>query len=98
VRVPGEAGTPASSRMRFTLLLTVVSAIAFAAATIALLRGQLSTTLAEVIAALALAAFVVMVYGLLRLVLGLVETAGERRRQEREVSERRKGARARKPR
>jgi hypothetical protein len=84
--------------MRFTLLLTVVSAIAFAAATIALLRGQLSTTLAEVIAALALAAFVVMVYGLLRLVLGLVETAGERRRQEREVSERRKGARARKPR
>jgi len=65
---------------------------------VALLRGQLSTTLAEVIAGLALAAFVVMVYGLLRMVLALVESAGERRRQEREVTERREGERARKPR
>jgi hypothetical protein len=43
-------------------------------------------------------AFVVMVYGLLRMVLALVESAGERRRQEREVTGRREGERARKPR
>ena len=52
----------------------------------------------SIIAGLALAAFVVMVYGLLRMVLALVESAGERRRQEREVTERREGERARKPR
>jgi hypothetical protein len=39
-------------------------------------------------------AFGVAIYGLLRMVLALVESAGERRRQAREATERRKEARA----
>ncbi len=101
---PSEERAPAStppglrSELRATVVFTVFSAVALAAATMALLRGDLPTLAAELSAAVALVAFGVMVYGILRIILAMVESAGERRRQAREVSERRKGDRARKPR
>ena len=78
-------------------VLTVVSAIVFGVATWELVKGNLSTLWAELSAAIALLAFGVAIYGLLRMILAFIETASERRRQAREVSERRKGDRARKP-
>lgn len=86
------------SGLRATVLVTVLSAVTLAAATIALLREDLPTLAGELSAAVALLAFGVMVYGILRIILAMIESAGERRRQAREVSERRKGDRARKPR
>jgi uncharacterized protein (DUF2062 family) len=78
-------------------VLTVVSAIVFGVATWELIKGDLSTLWAELAAAIALVAFGVGIYGLLRMILAFIETASERRRQAREVTERRKGDRARKP-
>ena len=78
-------------------VVTVVSAIVFGVATWELVKGDLSTIWAELSAAIALIAFGVGIYGLLRMILAFIETATERRRQAREVSERRKGGRARKP-
>jgi hypothetical protein len=63
----------------------------------AVIRTELSTTAAELAAGAALLAFGVMVYGLLRTILTLVESASERRRQDREATERRHGDRVRKP-
>jgi len=42
--------------------------------------------------------FGVTAYGLMQAVLAVIDTAGERRRHERDVTERRKGDRARQPR
>ena len=78
-------------------VLAVISAIVFAVATWKLIKGDLSTSWAEISAAVALVSFGFLVYGLLRMILAFIETASERRRQAREVSERRKGDRARKP-
>lgn len=64
----------------------------------AVLRNEYSVGIEALIAAVALAGFGVAAYGLIQAVLALVDTAGERRRQDREVSERRKGDRARQPR
>ena len=78
-------------------VLTIISAIVFGVATWKLIKGDLSTAWAELSAAIALVSFGFGVYGLLRMILAFIETASERRRQAREVSERRHGARARKP-
>ena len=99
---PSQERAPVStpslrSGLRGTVIFTVLSVVALAAATMALLRGELPTLAAELSAAVALLAFGAMVYGILRIILAMVESAGERRRQAREVSERRKGDRARKP-
>lgn len=91
-----QATSPRS--MRIAILLTVVSAIALGAASFALIRGELSTASAEAAAVGALLAFCVLVYGVLRMILVVVESAGERRRQAREITERRQGDRARQPR
>jgi hypothetical protein len=77
--------------------VTIVAVIVFAGSTFALLREDLSTTSAELAAVVALVAFGVTVYGLLRTLLVLIESAGERRRQAREATERRHGSRAQKP-
>jgi len=52
--------------------------------------------MAELAAVVALGAFGVTVYGLLRTLLTMIESAGERRRQEREATERRHGDRVKK--
>lgn len=102
---PGYAGRQAAGgtrrasgrALRPALILTIVAAVVFAASTFTLLREDLSTTAAELVAVVALGAFGVTVYGLLRTLLILIESAGERRREERAATERRLGDRTRKP-
>lgn len=99
---PGQAETPVRGKPRRpqglgigpALLVTIVSVIVCVGATVALIRGEYATLTSELIAALVLVSFGFAVYGLLRMVLTIIETAGERRRQAREVTERRKRERA----
>jgi hypothetical protein len=79
--------------IRPALLITLASGVVLAAAIVELQRGELSTTFAELAAIVALLAFGASVYGLLRTILVVIESAGERRRQAREVTERRHGDR-----
>jgi hypothetical protein len=79
------------------LTIAIVSAVIATGATIVVIKNDFSTLVEGLLAALALVAFGVTAYGLIQAVLALVDTAGERRRQDREVSERRHGDRARKP-
>lgn len=81
-----------------SLLIALIGAAAAIAATIAVLRNEYTVAIEALLAAVALAGFGFAAYGLMQAVLALIDTAGERRRQDREVSERRKGARARPPR
>ncbi|HUQ18277.1 MAG TPA: hypothetical protein VM099_01580 [Gemmatimonadaceae bacterium] len=88
--------TPSSPRralpargLRSAAILTVISAIVLAVSSYELIRGDLSTTVAEISAGVALAAFGFLMYGLLKVILALIESAGERRRQAREATERR---------
>lgn len=81
-----------------SLLIALLGAAAAIAATIAVLRNEYTVAIEALLAAVALAGFGFAAYGLMQAVLALIDTAGERRRQDREVSERRKGARARPPR
>ena len=94
-------GTPPVSRgpsVTMALVIGVVGAVVAAGATVVVLRNEYSTGIEALVAAIALAAFGVMAYGLLQAVLAVIDSAGERRRQERTVSERRQGDRARQPR
>jgi len=88
--------TTPGAGLRSAVIVTIVSAIIFGIAIFELIRGNLSTVLAELSAAIALVSFGFAVYGVLRMILSLIETAGERRRHRREVTERRRGERARK--
>jgi hypothetical protein len=94
-------GTPIHSHglsVQKGLAYTIFGAIAATVFTIFVLRNEYSTGIEALLAAFALVAFGLAAYGLIQSVLAIVDTAGERRRQEREVSERRKGERARQPR
>jgi hypothetical protein len=79
------------------MTIAVVSAVIAIAATFIVIKNDFSTLVEGLLAALALVAFGGTAYGLIQAVLALVDSAGERRRQDREVSERRHGDRARKP-
>ena len=81
-----------------SLLIAFLGAAAAVDATIAVLRNEYTVAVEALLAAVALGGFGFAAYGLMQAVLALIDTAGERRRQDREVSERRKGARARQPR
>ena len=59
----------------------------------AVMRTELSTVATELAAVAALLSFGVMIYGLLRTILTLVESASERRHQTRDATERRHGVR-----
>ena len=84
--------------VRVSLVIALLGAIVATAATMAVLRNEYTVGIEALLAAVALAGFGIAAYGLMQAVLALIDTAGERRRQDREVSERRKGARARQPR
>jgi hypothetical protein len=79
-------------------VITIVSAILVAVSTYGVIRGTLSAGMTRLLAIVALLTFVAMVYGLIELSLAVIATTAERRRHAREVSERRQGDRARKPR
>ncbi len=78
-------------------IISVVSAIVVAASSYAVIAGGLSAGMTRLSALGVLLAFVALVYGLIELSLAVIATSAERRRKEREVTERRQGDRARKP-
>jgi hypothetical protein len=77
--------------------ITLVSAILVAGTTYEVVRGTLSSGMTRLLAVVSLLSLVGLFYGLIELALAVIATTAERRRQAREVTERRKGARARKP-
>lgn len=79
------------------LAIAVVSAVLVAASSYAVVGGKLSTGMTRMLAVVSLLSLVALVYGLIELALAVIATTAERRRMAREVSERRKGERARKP-
>lgn len=78
-------------------VITLVSAILVGVSTYEVVKGTLSSGMTRVLAVVSLLSLVAMVYGLIELTLAVIATTTERRRRAREVTERRKGDRARKP-
>ena len=78
-------------------VITVVSLILTAGSTVAVVKGTLSASMTRLLAVVALLSLVALVYGLIELSLAVIATTAERRRKAREVTERRKGDRARRP-
>jgi hypothetical protein len=78
-------------------VITVVSAILVLGSTYQVVKGTQSTGVTRILAVVSLLSLVAMVYGLIELALAVIATSTERRRRAREVTERRKGDRARKP-
>jgi hypothetical protein len=95
-------GTPVAPArgpsLKSSLFLGVAGAVGATVATLVVLRNEYGVWVEVTIGVAALLFFGLAAYGLMQAVLALIDTAGERRRQERTVSERRKGARARQPR
>lgn len=79
------------------LAIAGVGAAIAIASTIVVMRNTFSTSVEALVAAVALFAFGVTAYGLIQAVLAIVDSAGERRLRDREVTERRQGDRARPP-
>jgi len=94
----GKTPAPRGLTVWAALIIALVGAAVATGATIVVLRNEHGTGVEAMLAALALIAFGVTVYGLLQAVLAVIDSAGERRRHDREVTERRQGARARQPR
>ncbi len=92
-RARGKPRRPSGLGIGPALALTIVSIVVCVGATVAVFRGDYSTLVEEILAAAALISFGFAVYGILRMVLALIETASERRRKTREVTERRKAER-----
>jgi hypothetical protein len=78
-------------------VITVVSVVLVLGSTYEVIKGTLSSGMTRVLAVVSLLSLVATVYGLIELTLAVIATTAERRRKAREVTERRKGDRARKP-
>lgn len=83
--------------IRLAVTITIVSAIVVGASSYAVIAARLSAGMTRVFAVATLVALAALVYGLIELLLAVVATSSERRRKAREVTERRQGERARKP-
>jgi hypothetical protein len=77
--------------------ISLISAILVAGATYEVIRGTLSSGMTRLLAVVSLLSLVALSYGLIELALAVIATTAERRRMARAVTERRHGARARKP-
>jgi hypothetical protein len=99
VEQPHEINPPIDRGMSIgkAAMITVVSVIAVFLSTYEVVRATLSTGMTRLLAVIALLSVMAMTYGLIELALAVVATTAERRRKAREVTERRKGDRARKP-
>ena len=95
---PGGTPQARGPSVQRALTFAVLGGLAATVLTIFVLRNEFSVGIEALMAAIALMAFGIAAYGLLQTVLAIVDSAGERRRQDREVTERRKGDRARQPR
>ena len=78
-------------------VITVVSVFLVIGSTYFVVKGSLSAGMTRTLAVVALLSLVALVYGLIELALAVIATTAERRRRAREVTERRKGDRARRP-
>jgi hypothetical protein len=78
-------------------IISIVSIVLVAISTLAVVKGTLSAGVTRLLAVVSLLSVVAMAYGLIELALAVIATTAERRRKNREVTERRKGDRARKP-
>jgi hypothetical protein len=83
--------------IRLATIISIVSAVIVALSSYEVVRGSQSAAMTRALAVVALLSLVAMVYGLIELALAVIATTAERRRRAREVTERRKGDRARKP-
>lgn len=99
VEQPHEAHPPLDLGMSMgkATVITIVSIIAVTLSTYGVVKGSLSAGMTRVLAVVSLLSLVALVYGLIELALAVIATTAERRRKAREVTERRKGDRARKP-
>ena len=99
VEQPHEINPPVDRGMsiRKAAIISVVSVIVVFISTYEVVKATLSTGMVRVLAVVALLSVVAMTYGLIELALAIIATTAERRRKAREVTERRKGDRARKP-
>jgi hypothetical protein len=79
------------------ITISVVSAIVVAGSSYAVIAARLSAGMTRVFAVASLLALAAFIYGLIELLLAIIATSAERRRKAREVTERRQGERARKP-
>ena len=77
-------------------IISIVSIVLVAGSTYAVVKGTLSAGMTRLLAIVSLLSFVAMAYGLIELALAVIATTTERRRKAREITERRKGERARK--
>ena len=78
-------------------VITIIAVILVTGSTYAVVNGGLSAGMTRLLAVVSLLSLVALVYGLIELALAVIATTAERRRKMREVTERRKGDRARKP-
>lgn len=79
------------------LTIAVIGAVVAVGSTLVMMKNDYGASIEALLAAVALGAFGVTAYGLIQAVLALVDSAGERRLRDREITERRHGDRARKP-
>ncbi|MGK2961857.1 MAG: hypothetical protein ACSLFK_06875 [Gemmatimonadaceae bacterium] len=97
----GEAVDGGTTRrppsLRASLIIAITGAVIAIGATLMVLQGDRGRGYEATLAAVGLAAFGVTAYGLMQSVLAVIDTAGERRRHDRDVTERRTGDRARPP-
>jgi len=77
--------------------ISIVSLVLVSVSTYAVVKGTLSAGMTRVLALVSLLSLVATAYGLIELALAVNATTTERRRRAREITERRKGDRARKP-
>ena len=77
-------------------IVAAIGAVLVAVSSYEVIKGTLSAGMTRLMAVVALLALVAMAYGLIELVLAVIATTTERRRQARVISERRQGDRARK--
>jgi len=94
-----EIRTPVDRGMSITkaAVITAISVILVIVSSYGVVKGSMSAGMTRLLAVVALLSLVGLAYGLIELALAVIATTAERRRQAREVSERRKGDRARKP-
>ena len=78
-------------------VISIVSIMLVAGSSYAVVKGTLSAGMTRLMAVVSLVSLVAAAYGLMELALAVIGTTTERRRKAREVTERRKGERARKP-
>jgi hypothetical protein len=99
VEQPHEIHTPVDQGMSIgkAAAIAVVSAILVLGSSYEVVKGTLSSGMTRLLAVVSLLSLVALVYGLIELTLAVIATTAERRRKAREVTERRKGDRARKP-